>query len=201
MQDVLDQPGGQFFAKGSLAASHLVKHYACGVDVAASVGRHAPQLFRRHVWQCSRQSWRTAQVGRRYLTLRRQQLRQAEVQHLCLASRADEDVRGLDVPMDNPFGVRCLQRIGNLHAESCHLLGIYWLVGNAPLQRLPFQELHDDERLVVVLVNVVNGADVGMIRGRHWNSRSKDAASQQASGREVEVATRWNRFYKKQMEN
>ena len=38
--------------------------------------------------------------------------------------------------------------------------------GDQVLQRRAFQKLHRDERLAVLLADVVNGADVGMVQGR-----------------------------------
>ncbi len=37
---------------------------------------------------------------------------------------------------------------------------------DAVLQRLPLEKLYDDERLAVVLANVVDRADVGMVERR-----------------------------------
>ena len=37
---------------------------------------------------------------------------------------------------------------------------------DAVLQGLAFEELHDDEGLTVFLVDLVDGADVGMVQGR-----------------------------------
>src|SRR5208282_1718482 len=45
------------------------------------------------------------------------ELGQAEVQNLHLTSLGQEDVRGLDVAMDNPFRVRCVERVRQLNAE------------------------------------------------------------------------------------
>ena len=33
-------------------------------------------------------------------------------------------------------------------------------------QRLPFDELHDDERTIVIFADIVDGADVGMVERR-----------------------------------
>ena len=43
-------------------------------------------------------------------------LREAEVEDFCLAARGDENVRGLDVAVDDPPRVGRIQRIGNLDA-------------------------------------------------------------------------------------
>jgi hypothetical protein len=43
--------------------------------------------------------------------------RQAEIEQLGVAAIGHEDVRRLDVAVDDPFGVRGFERIGELHAE------------------------------------------------------------------------------------
>jgi hypothetical protein len=42
--------------------------------------------------------------------------RQSEIENLCLTSIRDEDVRGLDVPMDDSFRMCCIQCVGDLDA-------------------------------------------------------------------------------------
>src|SRR5207245_2573972 len=76
----------------------------------------------------------------------------------------DEDVRGFDIPMDDPFRVRGVQRAGNLNPEVQYLLHLQRLTFDAVLQRSPFEELHDDEILAILLPDLVNGADVGMVQ-------------------------------------
>ena len=78
----------------------------------------------------------------------------------------DQDVGGLDVPVDDSLGVSRLQGIGNLRAQLQKLIG-----GERPLpddlgEWLALQELHDDEVLGVVLLDGVDRTDVGMVQGR-----------------------------------
>ena len=47
----------------------------------------------------------------------RRQLGQAEIQNLGLATLGDKDIRWLDVPMDDPFRMGSVQRIGNLNRQ------------------------------------------------------------------------------------
>ncbi len=70
--------------------------------------------------------------------------------------------------MNDAFGVRRIQGIGNLDAQVQQLIRSYGAVLDSVLQGLPFQVLHDDEGLAFVIADVVDGADVGMIecRGR-----------------------------------
>ena len=42
---------------------------------------------------------------------------QSEVENLGMPALGDEDVRGLDVAMNDAFGVRGIQRVGNLDGQ------------------------------------------------------------------------------------
>ena len=92
--------------------------------------------------------------------------RQAKVEHLHLSAVADEKVGGLDVAMHNSFGVRRLQRIGDLNRHGQQFFHAKRLARHQLPKRLPFQQLHDDEVLAAVLFDRVDGADVGMIQRR-----------------------------------
>src|SRR5262249_32030034 len=91
---------------------------------------------------------------------------QPKVQHLPLPSLRYEDIGWLDVSMDDSSRMGRIERIGNLDAPIQDLLGIQWLAGDPMLERLPFEELHDDEGLPLVLPDVMNGADIGMVKCR-----------------------------------
>ena len=68
--------------------------------------------------------------------------------------------------MDNAFRVRRLQAVGNLNRQLHHVIRFQRLALDAVFEGLALQVLHDDEGLAFMLVNVVNGADVGMIERR-----------------------------------
>ena len=94
------------------------------------------------------------------------QFGQSEIQDLGLAALGDENVGGLDIAMDDAFGVRGVERIGDLYAEIENFVDrASGPVAMRCLQRLAFKQLHGDEGLAFVLVDLVNGADVGMIQG------------------------------------
>jgi hypothetical protein len=57
----------------------------------------------------------------------RGRFRQPEVQNLRLPSICYKDVPGLDVPMDDSFRVRGVQRIGDLDGQIEHCFDIQWL--------------------------------------------------------------------------
>ena len=54
----------------------------------------------------------------------RRQLRQPEVEHLHVPAIGQEDVAGLDVAVDDPVGVRRVQRVGDLDADVDELMDL-----------------------------------------------------------------------------
>ena len=100
----------------------------------------------------------------------RAELRQAKVQNLRLPTLGDEDIGGLDVPVDKTFRVCGLEGVSKLDAEVQKLVQLEWLGGNSVLQRLTFQVLHDNERLALVFADIINSADVRVVKGRGGSS-------------------------------
>ena len=83
-----------------------------------------------------------------------------------MSALGDEDVGRLDVAVDDSLGVRRIQRVGNLDAQRQDGLRLHRPAADAVLQRHPVQVLHHQKRLIAVLADLVNGADVGMVEGR-----------------------------------
>src|SRR5712692_9495030 len=67
--------------------------------------------------------------------------------------------------MRDAFRVSGLQGVGDLDTQLQQLAGREGLGGDAVLQRLPFQKLHDDEGPAFIFADVVDGADVGVVEG------------------------------------
>ena len=80
-----------------------------------------------------------------------------------MAAFDDEDVGGLDVAVDDALRVRRAERLGNLDRQVNHRLGLQAFRREQCGEGLPFQRLHDDEVPAIVLVDVVDGADMWMI--------------------------------------
>src|SRR6266849_10101579 len=76
----------------------------------------------------------------------------------------DEDVRWLDVPVNNPRGVRGFQRQRNLTENGQRCVDGERTILEAPLQCLAFVQSHDDEELRILFADGVDSADVGMIQ-------------------------------------
>ena len=83
-----------------------------------------------------------------------------------MAPISDKDVSGFNVAMYDSFGVRGIERVGDLDAEREQSVQIHGTIGDAVLQRCALQELHRNERLPRLFTDVIYGADVGVIQGR-----------------------------------
>jgi hypothetical protein len=66
--------------------------------------------------------------------------------------------------MDDSFGMRGVQRVGDLNRKIQQLVNFGPLYLNAMLERLAVEILHSDERLTVALINVIDRANVGMVQ-------------------------------------
>ncbi len=78
----------------------------------------------------------------------------------------DEEVRGLDVAMDDPAAMRCVERVSNLPGEIEYARDR----DRSCFDQLPdgssLQPFHGDERLTVLIAELVDRADVRMLEGR-----------------------------------
>jgi len=68
--------------------------------------------------------------------------------------------------MNDAFCVRRIQSIGNLNGHVEQFVGLDGTARDALPERLAFEQFHGDEGLTFGLVDVVDGADVGMIQCR-----------------------------------
>ncbi len=69
---------------------------------------------------------------------------EAEVEELHARLR-QHDVRGLEVPVDDPAAVRRVERPGDLRAVTQRLLERQWPSRESRLERLAFDQLHDED--------------------------------------------------------
>ena len=85
----------------------------------------------------------------------------AELQQLHVAVGGDEDVRRLQVAVNDAAAMRGAERIGQLHADvEQRDRPAGGRVGNHLVECASLEQLADQKRLSVVLAGVVNGADV-----------------------------------------
>jgi hypothetical protein len=80
-----------------------------------------------------------------------------------VATLGDKNVSGLDVAVDDTFGVGGVEPIGNFDGQRQSQFGLHRLPGNFMLQRYAIQKFHGDERASAVFGYFVDSANVGMI--------------------------------------
>jgi hypothetical protein len=90
----------------------------------------------------------------------------AKVQNLGAAARGHEDVRRLDIAMDDACGVGGIQRVRDV-VRDAHPRRIRQAAGrDQAVERGPLEVLHRDERTAIFFTNVIDRADAGMIQCR-----------------------------------
>ncbi len=94
------------------------------------------------------------------------QLRQAKIQNLRVTAADNEYVLWLDVPMNDALGVSCVEAIGYLGSDIQQSFQFKGAAQDEISQGLSLQELHGDEGSPVLLAQVVNDTNVGMIQSR-----------------------------------
>ncbi len=151
---------------------HLIEHQPEREKIGAGVELFAARLLRRHVVDRAeghaghRQDVaRDPRLGRgirRFLA----ELRDTEVEQLGLPSFRDEDVRRLDVSVNDALGVRGIERVGELAANVQDLLKRQGMPMDAAAKRFALEQLHRDEVPALVHADVVDRADVRVIERR-----------------------------------
>ena len=89
--------------------------------------------------------------------------REAEVEDFGVAAFGDENVGGLDVAMDDAFGVGGVECVGDFDGDAEETIEFEGLAGDDVLERDAIEKFHGDEGCAVFFADVVDGADVGMI--------------------------------------
>ncbi len=81
----------------------------------------------------------------------------------------------LDVTMNNPFGVRRIERVRELNAHIEQTIKRQWAAIQFCAETLALKQLHRDKRLAAVVFHRINRADVGMIQSRCSTSLQQKA--------------------------
>ena len=68
--------------------------------------------------------------------------------------------------MHHALGMRRLQRVGDLQRPIEQRSQRHWSVADALAEGLPFQQLHRNKGMPLVLVDLVDCADIRMVEGR-----------------------------------
>src|SRR5437867_6516539 len=98
--------------------------------------------------------------------MRRRDFGQTKIKNLCVATTSDKNIPGLDIAMDNALGMCCVEGVGDLDRETEENVGLQRLAGDTMLQRYAIKILHGNKALAIMLSNLVNSANVGMIQCR-----------------------------------
>src|SRR4029453_12289473 len=106
---------------------------------------------------------RRRQIGLFRSFLRLLQLRQAEVENLDPPVLGDEQVLGLEVPVDDPLLVRRGEAARDLDRVIECLARRQSARRQAAAKSFAFEELRDDVRRAIVRTDAENGGDVGGI--------------------------------------
>ena len=91
------------------------------------------------------------------------ELGQPEVEDLQAILMDHEQVLGLDVTVDDSLRVRRVEAIRDLNRQIQQALSFQSLSADHLPERLPFQQLHGDERLTIEVVDFVDRADVRVV--------------------------------------
>ena len=89
---------------------------------------------------------------------------QAEIENLRVAASGDEDIRGLDIAMDDSSGVSGIERVGDFDAQFEQRLELERLATDAVLQSCAIEIFHGDEVAAFVAADFVDRADIRMIQ-------------------------------------
>src|ERR1700730_10046454 len=90
-------------------------------------------------------------------------LGQPEIENLRLTSVRDEDVRWLDVTMDDSLRMCRIESVGNLNAEFQDRFDFQRLSRNQMREGVSLQQFHRDKGSALTLVDFIDGANVGMV--------------------------------------
>ena len=129
IQDRFENDGGTLSAERQCARRHLIQHCAEGEQIAPRIQFLSARLLWRHISDCAQRRTRAGQVlfvGRHRAdcrnlvrrTGRGRDLCQPEIEDLGVTALGDKDVGGFDVAVDDPFGMGCLQCVGNLNRHT-----------------------------------------------------------------------------------
>ncbi len=76
----------------------------------------------------------------------------------------DKNIRGLDVAMHDPFRVRCVQSVRYFDPDLEQPIHFHRLARDQVLQRRAVEILHHDERMPVLLADLMNRANVRVVQ-------------------------------------
>ena len=152
-----------FACEGLLTAEHLVDDNPQCPDVRTFVDELASCLLRRHVGDGAERRADDRHLGERFGVARGHVSCQPEIKDLDLALWGDDDVRRLQISMNDSRGVRSRQSGGHLAGIGDDLGYREWSTLDPLFQRFATAVRHGDERTALPVANLVDGFDVRVI--------------------------------------
>jgi len=181
----LDDRASRFAAKRRPARRHFVQQKPQRENVGARIEIVAANMLRRHVSGSAADDaddrnaflsrFRRGIVRRESQSVLGNKFGQAEIEHLRLPALRDENVRRFDVAMNDALGVRGVDGVRDLNPEVENLFDRDRVTVQVLAQRFAVDELHRDERRVVLLADVVDRADARMVqcgRGQRFAAKA-----------------------------
>jgi hypothetical protein len=92
--------------------------------------------------------------------------------------RRNEDVGGLDVAVNDALLMGRIQAADHLYCEVLQLFEFYWATQDQIFEASTFEKLHGHKDTAILLANVVNCADIGMIQSRSGTGLALEALTQ-----------------------
>ena len=173
VEDAIEDDRGRVAREALAAGRHLVEHDPERKQVGPWVQIFAARLLGRHVCDGADGGADDARemLGARFedgvgpaQALRvRGELGQPEVQHLHLPAPGDEDVRRLDVAVQDPVSMRGVEGVGHLHGDVEQGTELEGPAVQSLVERLALEQLHGQVALSGFFVKAVHGADVRVI--------------------------------------
>ncbi len=99
-------------------------------------------------------------------TGRRHHLRQSKIENLRVPTLGYEQIRRLDVAMNNSFSMGRIETVGNFDREIKYPLQLNSRAQNHIPESLALQIFHHQKETALVLANLINRANVWMIQCR-----------------------------------
>jgi hypothetical protein len=175
MDDLVEDRARGLAGERHASGRHLVQHDPEGENIGAAIDSLAEDLFRRHVGDGSHGSARPREIGRGgggrlqidvVIVSRFVDPRDAEVEDLGLAAPRQVDVARLDVAVHDPRLMGFRQRIRHVNADIENGLQRERPGIDEVLEALALEKLHNEVGQAVVLADIMDRTDRGMVEGR-----------------------------------
>ena len=168
---------GRVATKRKYARGHLIEHYAKGKNVTASIEILAAHLLGGHVSHGANGGSGTGEVvgvdthshgsvgggGGTDTRLGVDHFGEAKVQDFGVAALGNEDIGGLNVAVQDAFGMGSVKGIGEVDGNFHDAGNVQSTGGDKIFKCDAVKMFHGDEALAFVFANFVNSADIGMI--------------------------------------